>query len=159
MERNLGVSASPRLSDKKSEWEFPHSGLTERILGAAIHVHRQLGPGFLEKMYENALCLELTKRALQFQRQVPVRVLYDCEEIGLHRLDLIVERKIVVEIKAVKDIEDVHLATVLSYLRATRLEAGLVLNYTAARLRIRRVVSSGRSISEARSGGSAEGLS
>lgn len=157
MENDLGASAPQRLSDKK-EWEFPHSDLTERILGAAIHVHRTLGPGFLEKMYENALCLEFSKRALRFQRQVPVRVLYDGQEIGKHVLDLIVERKVVIEIKAIKEVEDVHLATVLSYLRATGLAAGLVVNFRAARLGIRRVVSTGRFIAEARRGGSAEGL-
>ena len=86
MEKKLGASAPQRLSDKNQTWEFPHSGLTERILGAAIHVHRALGPGFLEKLYENALCLELTKRQLPFQRQVPVRVRYDGEEIGMHFL-------------------------------------------------------------------------
>lgn len=158
MDNKLGASAPPRFGDKKPEWEFPHSGLTERILGAAIHVHRQLGPGFLEKMYENALCLEFAKRRLPFQRQVPVTVRYDGEEIGMHRLDLIVEGKVVVEIKAAKDIEDVHLATVLSYLRATGLQAGLLLNYRAARLGIRRVVSSSRFVAEPRRGGSAEGV-
>jgi GxxExxY protein len=152
MESDLGASAPQRLRDKR-EWEFPHGELTERILGVAIHVHRQLGPGFLEKMYENALCLELTKN---FQRQVPVRVLYDGEEVGRHVLDLIVERKVVVEIKPVKEIEDVHLAIVLSYLRATGLAAGLVVNYRAARLGIRRVVSTGRSFAETRRSGGAE---
>ena len=144
MENKLGVSAPQRLSDKKQTWEFPHSGLTERILGAAIHVHRALGPGFLEKLYENALCLELTKRQLPFQRQVPVRIRYDGEEIGMHVLDLIIDQKVVVEVKAIKEVDDVHLATVLSYLRATSLQAGLVLNVRAGRLGIRRVVSTGR---------------
>ena len=156
MENKLGASAPQRLSDKKQTWEFPHSGLTERILGAAIHVHRALGPGFLEKLYENALSLELTKRQLPFQRQVPVRVRYDGEEIGMLVLDLIIDQKVVVEIKAIKDVEDVHLATVLSYLRATSLEAGLVLNFRAGRLGIRRVVSTGRFVAEARKSGDAD---
>jgi GxxExxY protein len=156
MDKNFGASAPPRFGGQKSEWQFPHSGLTDRILGAAIHVHRQLGPGFLEKMYENALCLEFAKRGLPFARQVPARVSYDGVEIGMHRLDLIVEGKVVVELKAVKDIEDVHLATVLSYLKATSLEAGLILNYAAAKLRIRRVVRTANWTAEARRGGSAE---
>lgn len=130
--------------------------MTEKILGAAIQVHRRLGPGFLERMYENALCLELGTRALVFQRQVPVIVRYEGAEIGAHRLDLIVERTIVVEIKAVKDLDDTHLATVLSYLRATRLEAGLLLNFSASRLRIRRVISTGRTTTEAPRSGDAE---
>lgn len=157
MGNNFGASVPPRFRGEKPDWEFPHSDLTERILGAAIHVHRQLGAGFLEKMYEKALCIELRKRGVQFEKQVPVRVVYEGEEIGFHRLDLVIERKVVVEIKAIKEIEDVHLATVLSYLKATRLTAGLILNYRAARLRIRRVVSTERLTTEAQRGGSAEG--
>src|SRR4051812_29157451 len=156
MEKELGASAPPRFSGQKNEWDFPHGPLTERILGAAIQVHRQLGPGFLEKLYENALCLEFAKRSIGFERQLPVHVTYDGVEIGMHRLDLVIEQKVVVEIKAVKEIEDVHLATVMSYLKATRLSAGLILNYRAARLAIRRVVSTGRITAETRRGGSAE---
>jgi GxxExxY protein len=107
-------------------------------------------------MYENALCLEFATRGLPYSRQVPVRVLYEGNEIGWHRLDLIVEQKVVIEVKAVKEIEDVHLATVLSYLKATQLEAGLLLNFSAAKLRIRRVVRTGQRIAETRKGGSAE---
>ena len=151
MEKDLGASAPPRFGGQK-EWQFPHGELTDRILGAAIQVHRLLGPGFLEKMYENAVCLELAKRRIGFERQVPVHVTYDGEEIGLHRIDLIIERKVVVEIKAIKEVEDVHLATVLSYLKATGLTAGLILNYRAARLAIRRVVSTGHITTEARRG-------
>ena len=135
---------------------FPQR-FADRILGAAIHVHRQLGPGFLEKMHENALCLEFTKRRLPLTRQVPVRVSYDGSEIGMHRLAVIVDGCVVVEIKAVKDTEDVHLATVLSYLKATSLEAGLILNYAAAKLRIRRVVRTANWTAEARSGGKRRG--
>ncbi len=107
-------------------------------------------------MYENALCIEFPKRELSFARQVPIRVAYDGIEIGMHRLDLIVERKVVVEIKAIKEMEDVHLATMLSYLKATRLEAGLILNFSAAKLQIRRVVRSEYWTSESRKGGDAE---
>jgi GxxExxY protein len=154
MEKDLDATARPHLSDQKPRWEFPHRGLTDRILGAAVQVHCRLGPGFIEKMYENALCLEFGTRRLAFDRQVPVLVLYEGTEIGLHRLDLIIEGKVVVEVKAIKEFEDVHLATMLSYLKATRLEAGLLLSFAAARLRIRRVVRTGRSTAEAPTGGS-----
>lgn len=86
MEKTFRASAFQRSCDNKDAGEYPHSELTSRILGAAVHVHRQLGPGFLEKMYENALCLELTKREIAFERQAPVRVTYEGEEIGMHRL-------------------------------------------------------------------------
>ena len=98
-------------------WDFPQRALTEKIIGAAIQVHRQLGPGFLEKTYENAFCLELTKRGMAFSRQTTVRILYEGTDIGSHRLDLIIDGAVVGEIKAVKAIEDLHLATVLSYFR------------------------------------------
>jgi GxxExxY protein len=140
MEKTFSDSVLPRFGDQKSKWEFPHRVLTDRILGAAVQVHRRLGPGFLERMYENALCLEFGRRSLAFDRQVPVRVLYEEADIGLHRLDLIVEKKVIIEVKAVKDFEDAHLATVLSYLKATQLDVGLLLNFSAAKLRIRRVV-------------------
>jgi GxxExxY protein len=155
MENNFSESACPRFSDRRKV--FPCSDLTDRILAAAVQVHRRLGPGFLERMYENALCLEFSTRELAFKRQVSVRVLYEETEIGLHRLDLVVQSAVVVEVKAIKDIEDVHLATVLSYLKATKLEVGLIINFAAARLRIRRVVRSAHWNTDAQTSEHAEG--
>lgn len=118
---------------------YRHLGLTKKIIGAAIEVHRKLGPGFLESIYEEAFSRELAKNQIAHERQVPIRILYDEQPIGMHRLDLIVEGKVVVELKAVKTLEDVHIATCLSYLKASCRYVGLIINFAEARTRIRRV--------------------
>ena len=158
MDKETSASALPRFGGQKSGWTFPHSDVTSRILSAAIHVHRQIGPGFLEKIYESALRMELTKRRIAHEYQLPVRIHYDGVQIGLHRLDLVVERKVIVELKAAKSIDDIHLATILSYLRATNMEAGLILNFSGSKLAIRRVVRSLNLAAEAQSYGGAENL-
>ena len=96
-----------------------HEALTERIIGAAIEVHRRLGPGFLESLYEKALIIELRKRGLAVWDQMEVMIEYDGEEVGRHRLDLFVEDTIVVELKAIKDLEDIHFAVARSCLKAS----------------------------------------
>ena len=85
-----------------------HESLTEKIIGCAITVHKKLGPGFLESIYENAFIIELQKQNLQVEKQREVVIKYDDFEVGRHRLDLIVADTIVVELKAVKNIEDIH---------------------------------------------------
>jgi GxxExxY protein len=117
-----------------------HEDLTERIIGAAIEVPRRLGPGFLESVYEKAMVIELGKRGLQVPNQVEVPVWYDGVPIGAHILDLLVEGTIVVELKAVKNLEDVHFAVVRSYLSAAGLEHGLILNFSKIPLEIKRVM-------------------
>jgi GxxExxY protein len=114
--------------------------LSGRIIEAAIDVHRQLGPGFLEAIYENALKVALRKRALEFLFQQDVPVYYEGEEVGLHRLDMVVQKEIIVELKAIKALEDVHFAQVRSYLKATGLHVGLLLNFNAPTLAIKRIV-------------------
>lgn len=116
-----------------------HEDLTGSIIGAAIEVHKHLGPGFVELIYENAICLELRTRGISFSRQVAVPVVYHDVEVGLHRLDLVVGDRIVVELKAVKELADSHFVVVRSYLRAARLEHGLILNFAKATLEIKRV--------------------
>jgi GxxExxY protein len=123
-----------------AEMELVQSKLTEQVIGAAIAVHRTLGPGFLEKIYEEALCLELAKAGLGFERQKTVGILYEGRQVGEHRLDLLVNGMLVVELKACAAIEDIHLATVRSYLKATGLQVGLVLNFARPTLDIKRVV-------------------
>ena len=117
-----------------------HEDLTGKIIGAAIEVHRFLGPGFLESIYEKALCVELKKRNLHHDRQLTISVFYDGLEIGQHRLDLLVEHQIIVELKAVKALEPVHFAQVRSYLKAAGLNHGLLLNFATAKLNIKRVI-------------------
>jgi GxxExxY protein len=117
-----------------------HNGLSEKITGCAIEVHTKLGPGFLESIYENAFMLGLEKQNLDVERQQEVIVKYDGIEVGRHRLDLIVNDTIVVELKAVKNIEDVHFAIVKSYLKALRKEHGLIINFSKPVLEVKRVI-------------------
>ena len=118
-----------------------HAELTDKIIAAAIEVHRRLGPGFLESIYENAVVIELRRRGLLVVQQLEVSVCYDGVEVGKHRLDLFVEDTIVVELKAIRDLEDVHFSIVRSYLRAMDRRHGLLLNFGKTRLQIKRVLS------------------
>ena len=117
-----------------------HNELTEKIIGCAIEVHRKLGPGFLESVYENALIIELHKQNLKVERQREVTIKYDEIEVGRHRLDLIVDDTIVVELKAVKNVEDFHFAIVKSYLKALGKEHGLIINFSKPVLEVKRVI-------------------
>jgi len=119
---------------------LPLRDLSDRIIGAAIEVHRRLGPGFLESIYENALAIELTKGGIKFERQKVLRLTYDGQPIGEHRLDMLAEAVMVIELKAVKAFEDIHFATTRSYLHALSLDHGLLLNFNATTLEIKRVL-------------------
>jgi GxxExxY protein len=118
---------------------LPDGRLTEQIIAAAIQVHRELGPGYLESLYEEALCLELEKSNISFERQKTVEVRYRDSVIGIHRLDLLVESQVVVELKAIKEFEPIHFSVVRSYLKATELATGLLLNFHSVPLAIKRV--------------------
>jgi GxxExxY protein len=119
---------------------YEFEGSSGRILGAAVDVHRALGPGFLESIYQNALVVALTHRGIRFEQQCEVDVWFEGQKVGVHRLDLLVDRQIVVEIKAVKALEDIHYAQLRSYLKATDLHVGLLLNFNAPTLVAKRVV-------------------
>ena len=108
--------------------------LTEKIIGAAIEVHRALGAGLLESIYEEALCVELGLRHISFERQVDVDVKYKGHIIKGQRIDLLVEGEVVVELKAVANLPQVATAQVLSYLKATGLRRGLLVNFGVSRL-------------------------
>jgi GxxExxY protein len=111
---------------------------TERIIAAAIGVHRTLGPGFLESVYELALAVEFALSGIQFVRQKAVPLFYKDHQIGEHRLDFLVEDEIVVELKAISALEDIHFAIGRSYLKATNLQDGLLLNFATAPLTTKR---------------------
>ncbi len=113
--------------------------ITERILGCAFKVSTGLGPGFLEKLYENALVIELERAGLCVARQHPLAVWYDGIQIGQFAVDLLVEEQVLLELKALKALEDLHLAQALNYLRASCLPACLLLNFGGPRLEIRRL--------------------
>ncbi|MFC1611626.1 GxxExxY protein [Myxococcota bacterium] len=113
--------------------------VTHEIIGAAIHVMKSLGPGFLESVYHNALCLTLDKRGIEFDKEPEIPIIFEDVEVGTHRLDILIPDQLVVELKAIKQLERVHFAVVRSYLRATGIEDGLILNFAKPTLEIRRV--------------------
>ena len=114
------------------------SEITDQIIAAAIRVHRELGARFLESVYEEALAVEFALSGIQFIRQHPVPLFYHDHQIGEHRLDFLVDGKIVVELKAISELQDIHFATGRSYLKATSLQDGLLFNFASAPLTIKR---------------------
>jgi GxxExxY protein len=112
---------------EKEETEI--NEISERIIGCAIEVHRNIGPGLLESVYEDALCFEFGINGLLFQRQVPVPIIYKRKNLGEFRLDLLVNDKIIVELKAVDRMDPVFEAQLLSYLKMTGKKLGLLINF------------------------------
>jgi len=106
-----------------------HEQVTDAIIKAFYAVYNTLGYGFLEKIYENALTHELTKRGLNVQQQAPIKVYYDKHLMGEYCADLLVEGKVIVELKAAEKLSSQHIAQLLNYLKATDVEVGLVLNF------------------------------
>jgi len=116
------------------------NALSERIIGCAFTVANRLGSGFLEKVYENALAHELRKAGLTVAQQQGASVVYDDVIVGEYAADLLVEAAVVVELKAVRALDDVHQAQCMNYLRATGMHLCLLLNFGKPRLEIRRIV-------------------
>jgi GxxExxY protein len=117
--------------------------LTEQIIGGAIEVHKHWGPGLYEDIYERSLCIELRFRDLAFKSQLKLPLIYKGEVIGEDlRLDLIVDSKVVVELKAVKELEPIHEAQLLTYMKLTKCRVGLLINFNVSVLKdgIRRMV-------------------
>lgn len=117
------------LETRKPGEELGNRELTERIIGAAIRVHRELGPGFLESIYEEAMSVELRLMQAQFERQKPVPIFYRGHPVGEHRVDLLVENSVVVELKAISTFENIHFAVLRSYLKALGLENALLIKF------------------------------
>ena len=113
--------------------------LTERIIRAAIEVHRNLGPGFLESIYEEALCVEFDAVGIPYERQKTIPLMYRDRPIGEHRLDLLVAGSIVVELKAIAGLEKIHFSVVRSYMKAVGCDVGLILNFATMPLTVKRV--------------------
>lgn len=123
--------------------EFPEKELTEKIIGAAIEVHRILGPGLLESVYQVCLARELSLQNIHFEQEKPLPIIYKGVEVnGDFRMDFIVEDKIVLELKAVNDILPIHQAQLLTYLKLTGCKVGLLINFNVRVLKdgIRRAV-------------------
>ena len=127
------------LETRKPEKERGNESLINRVIGAAIQVHTELGPGFLESLYEEALWIELRMLGIQFERQKPVPLFYRGQPIGEHRVDLLIDRAVVVELKATSVLENIHFAILRSYLKALGLSDGVLFNFASTRLTIKRV--------------------
>ena len=126
-----GSTASDRETffDFEEEPDPALNRITNAIIGCAIAVHRTLGPGFLESVYENAMAIEMTKRGIRFVKQARFDVLYEGHSVGEGRLDFLVEDEIVLELKAIEAVLPVHKAIVFSYLKATGKRLAIVINF------------------------------
>ncbi|OWY21960.1 GxxExxY protein [Sphingobacteriales bacterium UPWRP_1] len=122
--------------------ELKYKDITEKIIGASFEVHKFLGNGFQERIYQRALAHELAKAGLAFACEIEQDIYYKdlAEPIGKRRADFVVEGKVLVELKAVIQLEDVHLAQVLNYLKAYKLEVGLLINFGSKSLTFKRLV-------------------
>ncbi len=114
--------------------------LSGTVIGAAMEVHKQLGPGFLEAVYERALVLELTTRKIPFERQAPIAIMYKEMDVGKYRADFLVDGKVILEIKATASLVAADLAQALHYLTATRFRLALLLNFGGKSLQFKRVI-------------------
>ena len=119
-----------------------HQNITQKIIGAAFEVHKFMGNGFQEVIYQRALAIEMRKAGLEFAREIEQDIFYkDFQEpIGTRRADFVVAGEVLVELKAISALEDVHEAQILNYLKAYRLEIGLLLNFGAKSLEIKRLI-------------------
>lgn len=119
-----------------------HSDITEKIIGASFDVHNELGNGFQEVIYQRALAWEMSQRNLVFAREIEQEIFYKNlpKPIGTRRADFVVEGKVLVELKAMKELEDVHLAQALNYLKAYKLKVGLLINFGSKSLTFKRLV-------------------
>ena len=111
------------------ETSYRHSGITEKIIGAAYDVYNELGFGFLEKVYENALAIELKRKGLRFAQQKPIKIFYREMLVGDYTADLVVDDKVVVELKAVNKLDKIHEVQLVNYLKALKVEVGLLINF------------------------------
>ncbi|MBN1409013.1 MAG: GxxExxY protein [Calditrichaceae bacterium] len=119
--------------------EYKYSDLTSKIIGCAMKVHSTLGNGFQEVIFQRALAIEMTKQGLSFVREMEMPVYYDEQQIGTRRVDFFAEDKIMIELKAVIQLEDVHLAQAINYLEAYNMEVGLLINFGNKSLQFKRV--------------------
>ena len=120
---------------------YERDDLTFIIIGAAMAVHSELGPGLLENVYENALCIELAARNLEYEQQKHLEVLYRGRNVGSFYADLVVEDKVIVELKSVKDLAPIHEAQLITYLKLANIKTGLLINFNVVSLKsgIRRI--------------------
>jgi GxxExxY protein len=119
--------------------KYKYSALTERIIGCAMKVHSTLGNGFQEIIYQRCLAIEMSKQELSYEREKEMPIFYEGQSVGTRRVDFFVANGIMVELKAITVIEDVHLAQTINYLEAYNMEVGLLINFGARSLEFKRV--------------------
>jgi GxxExxY protein len=136
----MGSGRERDVSADSATDEFPLKDLTEKVIGAAMEVHKQLGSGFLEKIYETALGMELAERGVTAVAQAQIPVRYKEKLVGVYLADLLVEDGLIVEIKAMRNLAPEHEAQIIHYLKATGKKVGLLLNFGRSRLQFRRFV-------------------
>jgi GxxExxY protein len=119
--------------------KYKHSALTEKIIGCAMKVHSTLGNGFQELIYQRCLEMEMSKQGLSFEREKEMPIFYDGIPVGTRRVDFFVDGKVMVELKALTQLEDVHLAQAINYLEAYGMEIGLLINFGGRHLEFKRV--------------------
>ena len=120
--------------------QYPESELTGKIIGCAMEVHKVLGNGFQEVIYQRALAIEMTNQLIAFSREHEMDIYYKGGNIGTRRVDFFVEEKIMVELKAIIQLEDVHLAQAINYLEAYNMNVGLLINFGSKSLQFKRVM-------------------
>ncbi len=120
--------------------KYPESELTGKIIGCCMEVHRILGNGFQEVIYQRALAIEMNQKNITYSREQETQIFYKGEDIGTRRVDFFVEGKIMVELKAIIHLEDVHLAQAINYLEAYNMEIGLLVNFGSRSLEFKRVM-------------------
>jgi len=118
---------------------YKHSELTGKIIGCAMKVHRTLGNGFMEAIYQKCLAIEFEKQGIKFSREIETEIYYEGINVGVRRMDFLVEKIIMVELKAKSSLDDVHLAQALNYLEAYKLETGLLINFGSKSLEVKRI--------------------
>ena len=114
---------------------YRRDDLTHEIIGAAMEVHSEMGAGLLEQIYENALCVELTKRGIRHQKQVRIPLQYKGVAVGDLYADLVVEGRVIVELKSVRELAPIHQAQLITYLKLSRIKTGLLINFNVVSLK------------------------
>jgi|GEM_PF-129936 len=135
-----GKNGRATWSPTEMERKYKHSDITEQIIRAFYNVYNTLGYGFLEKVYGNALAIELKQQKLSVVQQAPIKVYYNRQLVGEYYADLLVEDKVIVELKTVEALTDEHHAQLLNYLKATRIQVGLLLNFGPNEPEVRRKI-------------------
>lgn len=133
------IGPTPAKGDSETH---PYWDVTEKIIGAAFEVHHELGPGFLESVYETALLRELTNGGLAARPQAQIVVSYKGQPVGMYYADILVDDKVICEIKATQSLTSAHEAQLLHYLKATGMRLGLLLNFGASKVQVKRIVRS-----------------